>query len=356
MKKREFIKGLLCAGGSCLLCGWKTEAASGTRAAAKNYVDEREASHYSPTPRGVKCLICPNECNLKDGELSVCRNRIARGGKLFTMAYGNPCAIHIDPVEKKPLLHFHPESLAFSIATAGCNFACLNCQNWEISQSSPTETRNEKAGPEAVVAAAARERCLSIAYTYSEPVTFFEYMRDTAILARARGVKNIMVSNGYINPRPLLELCKVMDAANIDLKSFDPDVHLKLTGGKIEPVLATLKTMKEQGVWLEITNLVVPTYNDDLKDIAGMAKWIVKSLGEKTPLHLARFVPEYKLKNLPPTPVQTLTDARKAALDAGLQYVYCSNVAPHEGNNTFCPKCGKVLVQRVGFKILSNEI
>ncbi len=235
---------------------------------------------------------------MKEGELSDCHNRIARGEKLYTLAYGNPCAVHVDPVEKKPLLHFHPSSLAFSIATAGCNFACLNCQNWEISQVSPRETRNQSASPEAVVASAVREGCLSIAYTYSEPVTFFEYMRDTATLARAKGIKNIMVSNGYINRAPLLELCRVIDAANIDLKSFDPGVHLKLTAGKIEPVLETLKTMKAQGVWLEITNLVVPGWTDDFKMIGDMCDWLMKEGFAGVPLHFSRFQPLHKLTRL----------------------------------------------------------
>ena len=358
MKKREFLKSILYAGGYCCFCGWKTAGAAGgpVRAAPKNFVDEREASHYSPTPRGVKCLICPNECTLKDGELSDCHNRIARGGKLYTMAYSNPCAVHVDPVEKKPLLHFHPESLAFSIATAGCNFACLNCQNWEISQVSPTDTRNESAPPEAVVAAAVRERCLSIAYTYSEPVTFFEYMRDTATLARGRGIKNIMVSNGYINPQPLLELCKVIDAANIDLKSFNPDIHLKLTGGKIEPVLATLKTMKERGVWLEVTNLVVPGWTDDFGMISNMCDWLAKEGFADVPLHFSRFQPLHKLTRLSPTPVATLTKAREIAVRAGLKYVYIGNVPGIGGEDTYCPSCKTLVVKRMGYSIQENKL
>jgi len=359
MKKREFLKGVLAAGGSCLFCRWNPAAAAelGKVAAGdKNPVSEREASHYSETPRGVKCLICPNECTLKDGELSQCHNRIAKGGKLQTMAYGNPCAVHVDPVEKKPLLHFYPGSLAFSIATAGCNFACLYCQNWEISQVSPTETQNDAADPEAVVSAAARESCRSIAYTYSEPVTFFEYMRDTATLARKSGLKNIMVSNGYINPKPLLELCPVIDAANIDLKCFDPDIHLKLTGGKIEPVLETLKTMKQQGVWLEITNLVVPSWTDDFDLIATMSAWLAKEGFTDVPLHFSRFQPLYKLTRLSPTPVATLTKAKEIAVKAGMKYVYIGNVPGIGGQDTYCPSCQTLLVKRLGFSIEENHL
>jgi len=355
MNKRDFLKGLLAAGGGCLAAwGGRAFAGEGDGTRTVPVADEKEASHYTPTPRGVKCLICPNECTLKEGELSDCHNRIARGKKLYTLAYGNPCAVHVDPVEKKPLLHFHPSSLAFSLATAGCNFACLNCQNWEISQVSPRETRNQSASPEAVAASAAREGCLSIAYTYSEPVTFFEYMRDTATLARAKGIKNIMVSNGYINKGPLLELCRVIDAANIDLKSFDPGVHLKLTAGKIEPVLETLKTMKAEGVWLEITNLVVPGWTDDFKMIGEMCDWLMKEGFAGVPLHFSRFQPLHKLTRLPPTPVPTLVRAKEIAVKAGLKFVYIGNVPGLGGEDTSCPGCKTLLIKRMGFAVRDN--
>ncbi|MFO7617577.1 MAG: AmmeMemoRadiSam system radical SAM enzyme [Bacteroidales bacterium] len=317
---------------------------------------EREASNYSVTPRGVKCLICPNECTLKDGELSDCRNRIARNGILYTMAYGNPCAVHIDPVEKKPLLHFHPSSMTFSIATAGCNFACLNCQNWEISQASPTQTRNQSASPEAVVASALRNECESVAYTYTEPITFYEYMLDTARIARAQGLKNIMVSNGYINRKPLLELCKVLDAANIDLKTFDADVHLKLTGGKLEPILDTLRTLRDEGVWLEITNLIIPSWTDNLDQLARMCDWLAKEGFTDYPLHFSRFHPQHKLTRLPATPLQALTRAKEIAVKAGLNYVYIGNVPGIGGEDTYCPSCKTLLIKRVGFAIQANQL
>lgn len=317
---------------------------------------EREASHYIVTPRGVKCLICPNECTLKEGELSDCHNRIARDGKLYTMAYGNPCAVHIDPVEKKPLLHFYPASLSFSLATAGCNFACLNCQNWEISQVSPTETRNYMASPEHVVNQAISENCKSIAYTYSEPITFFEYMRDTATIAKSKGVKNIMVSNGYINEEPLLELCKVIDAANIDLKTFDPETHLKLTAGNLKPILETLKTFRDQGVWVEITSLIIPGWTDNFDHITRMCDWLAKEGFTGNPLHFSRFHPQHKLTRLPPTPLQTLTKAKEIAIKAGLNYVYIGNVPGIGGEDTYCHACKVLLVKRNGFEIEQNLI
>ena len=219
---------------------------------------ERLAMYQEESPRGVVCRICPNECTLKEGELSDCRNRVVRKSKLYTMAFGNPCAANIDPVEKKPLYHFLPGSAAFSIATAGCNFACLNCQNWTISQTSPDKTRNFDMPPGDVVTNARSGNCRSIAYTYSEPVTFYEYVYETSRLARAAGIKNIMVSNGYINREPLKELCRYIDGANIDLKSFSDNTYLKLNGGKLQPVLDSLKVYRDEGVWLEITNLIIP--------------------------------------------------------------------------------------------------
>jgi len=316
----------------------------------------REARYYQSTPRGVKCLICPNECTLKEGELSDCRNRIAKDGKLYTMAYGNPCAMHVDPVEKKPLLHFLPGTFTFSLATAGCNFACLNCQNWEISQKSPTETKNFEAPPDALVATAKAQSCESISYTYSEPVTFFEYMYDTARAAKKQGLRNILVSNGYINPEPLRDLCQYTDAANIDLKTFDPDVYLKLTGGKLEPVVETLKILRDQGVWLEITNLVIPNWTDNLETIQRMCQWLADEGFAAYPLHFSRFHPQHKLTRLPATPLQTLTSARQIAQKAGLQYVYIGNVPGTGGEDTWCPECKKLVVRRNGYMITENHL
>ena len=357
MNKRNFIKNAAAAGVSAYFCN--LDAFGITTINNMNKQDnlkpgELEARHWLDTPRGIKCLICPNECTLKEGELSVCHNRIARDGKLFTMAYGNPCAVNTDPVEKKPLLHFFPGSLSFSIATAGCNFACLNCQNWEISQTSPTKTRNFDAKPEKVVSQAVLEKCKSIAYTYSEPTTFFEYMIDTATIARHRGIKNVMVSNGYINPEPLVELCKVIDAANIDLKTFDPIIHLKLTAGKLDPVLTSLKTFKDQGVWLEITNLLIPDWTDNFDQITRMCDWLAKEGFSDYPLHFSRFHPQHKLTRLPATPLHALTRAKDIALKSGLKFVYIGNVPGIGGEDTYCPNCKILLVKRKGYEIEQN--
>lgn len=352
LTKREFLRmSALCACGMMApIPGW------GMADRKQPGKFSREAIWYTTTPRGVLCGICPNTCTLKPGEVSTCHNRINIGNKLYSIAYGNPCAVHVDPIEKKPLLHFLPQSRTFSIATAGCNFACLNCQNWQISQTSPYKTTNIELMPDAVVANCLKNDCTSIAYTYSEPISFYEYMFDTARIARNAGLKNVMVSNGYINPEPLNALIPYLDAANIDLKVFDQDLYLKLTGGKMQPVLDTLVTLQKSKVWLEITNLVVPSWSDDLAMIGRMCRWLADHGFREVPLHFSRFTPLHKLTQLPVTPLNTLLKAREAAMKEGLKYVYIGNVPGKGFEDTICPACGKAVVERRGFSILTNHI
>lgn len=302
------------------------------------------------------CGICPNRCILSVGDRSICRSKVNLDGKLYSLAYGNPCSVNVDPVEKKPLFHFMPKTSVFSIAAAGCNLRCLNCQNWEISQVRPEDVRTSELFPLDVVRAAKKYQAHSIAYTYSEPTTFFEYMIDTARLARQQGLYNLWISNGYINKKPLLELCSVLDAANVNLKSFHDDIYRKLNGGRLQPVLNTFRTMHEQGLHFEITNLVVPGYTDDAAMVQKMCVWIVENLGPDHPLHFIRFFPRYKLDRLPPTPVATLTEYREIAQKEGVRYVYVGNVPDHEGNNTYCHNCGKLLVERKGYYIPTYNI
>jgi len=297
----------------------------------------------------VMCGICPHRCLLSPGDRSVCRSKINVDGILYSLTYGNPCSVNVDPIEKKPLFHFKPRSKAFSIATTGCNFRCLNCQNWEISQAKPHEVRHYELFPADAVKTAQRAECLSIAYTYSEAVTFFEYMIDTARLAKDNGISNLWISNGYINPKPLLELCKVLDAANVNLKSFSNAIYRKLNGGRLQPVLDTFKTLHEQGVHFEMTNLVVPGYVDDDKMVKQMCQWILKNLGPDYPLHFLRFFPKYKLDRLPATPLSTLVRFRKLAMAEGIHYVYVGNAAYPEGSNTYCHNCKKLLIERTGY-------
>ena len=353
MKKREFIKNCVLAAGGMSFCPAIINGSSLGQVKRNNY---RIASYQEESAKGIMCRICPNECVLKEGELSDCKNRIVKDGKLYTMAYGNPCAVNLDPVEKKPLYHFIPSTITFSIATAGCNLACLNCQNWTISQTSPDKTRNSDLMPVSVVANAHKYECKSISYTYSEPITFYEYVFDSATLAKQSGLRNILVSNGYINTEPLIQLSNVIDAANIDLKSFNDKTYLKLTGAKLEPVLETLKTLKQQGVWLEITNLVVPEWTDNIDEIREMCKWLYANGFSNTPLHFSRFTPMYKLEQLPPTPVNTLNKAWEIAREEGINHVYIGNVPGTHASDTYCDKCGKKVIERKGFTITRRQV
>jgi pyruvate formate lyase activating enzyme len=354
---------MLCTGGVALTLGGLHEVVRaaerlGMRAGKTEdlWKWSKEATFYRETNGGLECLKCPNGCVLATGDMGICRNRINHQGKMYTIAYGNPCAVHIDPIEKKPFFHFLPTTHAFSIAAAGCNFACLNCQNWEISQFSPKETQNLDLMPDRVVAECLRSGSESIAYTYSEPTTFFEYAYDTATLARKSKIRNVWKSNGYINEQPLRRLCKVMDAANIDLKSFDDSIYTKLSSGHLAPVLRTLKVFKEEGVWLEITNLVIPTWTDNLDMIKRMSEWLVENGLEECPLHFSRFNPLYKLTHLPLTPVSTVEKARDIALKAGVQYVYIGNVPGHSAENTYCHKCNTMIIERRGYQILRKDL
>jgi pyruvate formate lyase activating enzyme len=316
----------------------------------------RESPYAVATSKGVGCRICPHNCFLAEGEEGICRTHMVLDGKLCTTAYGNPCAAHADPVEKKPLFHFLPGTTAFSIATAGCNFTCDNCQNAGISQILPEPTQNETMSPEMVVEKAILHGCRSVAYTYSEPVAFYEYMFDTARYARSKGVKNLMISNGYINETPLRDLCKYLDGANIDLKSFDDTLYRDHCGGRLKPVLKTLTILKEEGIWLEITNLIIPGVTDDLKMIKEMCEWLVLNGFADNPLHFSRFHPMHRLTGIPRTPLETLEKARNIALEAGLRYVYIGNVPETPAENTYCPSCKKVLIERRGFAILANNL
>ncbi len=316
----------------------------------------KESPYSVTTPKGVKCQICPNNCILREGTESICRTHGVYDGKLYTTAYGNPCSVHVDPIEKKPLFHYLPSSASFSIATAGCNLACLNCQNWEISQQSPAMTQNVEMFPAKVVDEAILHKCKSIAYTYSEPIAFYEYMSDTAKIARSRGIKNLMISNGFINEKPLRDLAKYIDAANINLKSFSEETYARLNGGSLQPILNTLKILKEEGVWLEITNLVIPGWTDGLGMIKEMCDWLAMNGFKETPLHFSRFFPLHKLTSLPYTPEATLVRAREIALKSGLNYVYIGNVPATPAENTYCPECKKVVIERKGFTILSNNL
>lgn len=339
-----------------------------------------EARHYLKLGRNVQCKMCPNQCLLEPEDRSHCRTRVNKDGTLYTLAYGDPCAMHVDPIEKKPLFHFLPGATAFSLATAGCVYRCLNCQNWDISQAKPEETKDpggepqrlDPAAPETlrrvdperlslfpddVVALAEHFRIPTIAYTYSEPIAWYEYMFDTARRAKAKNLKNLWITCGSINEEPLVELCRVIDAANVNLKGFDPEIYQRLNSGRPEPILNTLKTLKREGVWFEVTNLVVPTYTDDPAMIRRMCEWLAANLGPDHPLHFSRFHPDHKLTHLPPTPVEILLEARDLARACGLRYVYLGNVREVEdAETTFCPGCRKAVIERAGFDVRGTRL
>ena len=369
INRRKFIK--QCVMGSCgLALGAYTihdffiEKDRGGRLRIGFYNDapselwkwSREADWYEASGRMIRCTLCPHDCILGENDRGFCRVRVVKEKKLHTIAYGNPCAVHIDPIEKKPLFHFLPGSIIFSIATAGCNLRCINCQNWEISQSKPEETINRDLLPESMVNTVSDWNIPSIAYTYSEPIIFYEYVKDTAKMAKEVGIRNILVTAGYISEKPLRELCQVIDAANVDLKAFNDRFYKKITKSKLSPVLRCLEVMREEGVWLEVTRLIVPSYSDKMEDIQAMCDWLVRTLGPETPLHFSRFHPSYKLRSLPQTPTHVLDQARKLALDAGLHYVYVGNVPGYSGQETVCPRCGRRVIERRGYRILSNQL
>lgn len=304
----------------------------------------------------VTCLLCPHHCLVRKGMSGLCRTRTNREGVLYTVAYGNPCSVAVDPVEKKPVYHFLPGTDILSIATAGCNFHCLNCQNRTISQVSPSSAEHYEMSPGQVVGTALRYGIPSIAFTYTEPTVFYEYMYDIAVLAHANGLKTVMVSNGYIDPEPLADLLPYLDAANIDLKTFDESLYRRVAGGKLQPVLDTLLALRQAGVWTEITHLVIPDMTDDASYFVSMCRWLINNGFETAPLHISRFFPCFKLQDLPPTPVEHLTRARQTAMKIGLHFVYTGNVPGDPDGNTHCPACGRVVVERSHYAVTAKNL
>ena len=314
----------------------------------------REAMYWERTGDGtVRCRLCPLNCIINEGQRGSCRVRKNIGGKLYTLNYGLVSSIASDPVEKKPLFHFWPGSCALSIGTVGCNMHCRHCQNWEISQADEKFPYLQKAAPESIVAIAKRYGCESIAYTYNEPTIWYEFVLDTAKLARNEGINNILVTNGYINEEPFRELAPYVDAMNIDIKAFDDKFYMKIAGVPGgEPSRKTAEIAKKEfGIHVELTYLIIPTLNDREEEFREFARWVVEELGDDTPVHFSRFFPHYRLTNLPPTPLETVERAYRIAREEGLKFVYIGNAPGHQGENTYCPKCGKPLIVRWGFEI-----
>ncbi|MDZ8118577.1 AmmeMemoRadiSam system radical SAM enzyme [Pontiella agarivorans] len=302
----------------------------------------------------TKCTICPKGCELAPGETGDCRVRKNIKGRIECITYGHPCAIQIDPIEKKPLYHVLPGSSVLSIGTAGCNLHCKQCQNASISQS--VYISPENISPLKIAEQAIAHKTPAIAYTYTEPLVSYEFTLDCCIAAHDRNIKNLLVTAAFINPEPLRKISAFIDAANVDLKSFSDDFYRKICGARLHPILKAMKIMKECGVFLEITNLLIPTLNDSEEETKLLSEWIVHNLGAYTPLHLSRFFPQNQLQHLPPTPSETILRARDIAIQAGLKFVYVGNMQDGAGESTWCPECGTCLIKRKGFQISAVRI
>ena len=300
----------------------------------------------------IQCDLCPRLCHLKDGQRGLCFVRARQGEQMVSTTYGRSSGFCVDPIEKKPLNHFLPGTPVFSFGTAGCNLACKFCQNWDISKSREIDTLAASASPQAIATTAGRLGCRSVAYTYNDPVIFFEYALDTAAACHEQGLKSVAVTAGYICDEPRREFFAHMDAANVDLKAFTEDFYHKLTGGHLQPVLDTLEYIRnETDCWLEVTTLLIPGHNDSDAELHRLASWFLEKLGPEVPLHFSAFHPDYKMTDVPATPAATLQRARRIAMDAGLHYVYVGNVHDTAGDSTYCPGCGKRVIERDWYQL-----
>ena len=316
----------------------------------------KEAVLYKTLEGGnIQCFLCAHRCFIKIGQLGKCKVRLNQGGNLFTLNYGKLIAKHVDPIEKKPLFHFFPGSVSYSIASPGCNFTCAWCQNWEISQYMQfyAEINVQITDPDRIVAEAEKYQCKSISYTYTEPTVFFEYTYDVSLLAKHKEIKNIYVTNGYMSAEMINLYAPLLDAANVDIKGFSEKVYQKYIGGHLLPVLEACKKLKQKGIWLEITTLVIPNLNDNIQEIKSLAAFIYDELGSDTPWHISRYYPNYQIENIEPTPMATLKKLYEIGKTAGLEYVYLGNVG--SGADTICPICNTIIIKRWGNKVIENR-
>ena len=357
VSRRDFIR-MAAAGVGTAACPAIAAAAGGAgdSESAPRLSDHEALAYEKLEEKKVLCTLCPRKCSVADMERGYCGVRENQGGVYKTLVYARACSAHIDPIEKKPLFHFLPGTTAFSIATAGCNVECKFCQNWQISQFRPEQVESVYLPPEKVAALARHYGCSSIAYTYSEPVIFYEYMLDCAREGNGRDVHSVMISNGYIMREPMVELCKHLSAVKVDLKAFTEEFYKKYVSGRLKPVLETLELLVALGMYTEIVMLLLPGLNDSTGEIRQMCKWVRSSLGPDVPVHFSRFHPNYKMKNLSATPVSTLERARHVAVDEGIHYAYIGNVPGHEYESTFCHGCGKKLIVRYAYKIIENHV
>lgn len=348
MNRREFLiqTATITAAG---FCGW-----GNLLLASEGHY---HAQFYTSLPEnGVQCELCPHRCMLKPSQSGICKVRRNEKGKLYSLNYGQVCAYNSDPIEKKPFYHFYPGHQALSLAAAGCNLSCTYCQNWEISQYPAAEVDSRSLTSRDIVDEARKNQVQIVAFTYSEPTVFYEYMIEIARVCTQFQLKTAMISAGFIQPRPLEELCRHLSAIKIDLKSMSETFYRQVCGARLKDVLASLTIIKKSSTWLEIVYLVVPTLNDSLKELTDTARWIKNNLGSDVPLHFSRFYPNYKLQNFPPTPIKTLEQACEAAVAEGLQFVYAGNIPGHKRENTYCPACKSCLIKRYSYTVLENRL
>lgn len=362
ISRREFLREMMVQGASVASAALLYDAirrALPREALAKGrLLPPIEAEYYSKEQGGaVTCGLCPRRETLAEGESGFCKSRKNIGGKLMTYASGQPCVINVDPVGKNPLGHVLPESSVFCIAHAGCNMFCKYCQNWPFSQKSPMETDNLEFREADAFQLAEAKKIPALTFTYTEGSSHIEFNKRLAHSAHRQGFRAFLCTNGYVRKEPLVDFLEAIDAVTVTIKGFTNAFYKEYTGVRdFKPVLDACKTIKEAGKWIEIATLLVPGVNDGEKEVRDIAAWIAESLGSDTPWHLERFAPQFQLANLPTTPVKTLERAREIGAQKGLKYVYLSNLAPHEGNHTYCPKCRQPVIKRLGFKLLSNSL
>jgi pyruvate formate lyase activating enzyme len=348
-----------CAGAAAALLPRPADAAPPAVGAAVPADDlpAREASWYRKLPEGrVECQLCPRGCQVADAERGACGVRENRGGTYTTLVYGAASAVHVDPIEKKPFFHVLPGAQALSFATAGCNVECKFCQNWEISQFRPEQVASVWLPPEALAAIARKKGVPLLAATYSEPVVFWEYVRDAAAACRAAAVRPVVVSNGFIQEQPLKDVLPLLAAIKVDLKAFSERFYREVVRGELKPVLKSLEVIRASGAWFEIVVLLISGLNDSEAEVRALVRWVKANLGGEVPLHFTRFHPTYRLTNLPPTPLATLERSWQIAKAEGLAFAYLGNVPGHPGESTFCPACGTRLIHRIGFEVLENKL
>lgn len=363
MNRRDFARLCFLASSGCVLA---QDSLKGTKKAIdldtlrfkkEDNFPPREARFWDKLAGlKIQCKLCPQSCTVADQERGTCGVRENRGGTYFTLVHSRVCAMHVDPIEKKPLFHYLPGTSAFSIATPGCNMECKYCQNWQISQFRPEQVECVPLSPETVATLAKKNEAPTVAFTYSEPVIYYEYMADVATAARRVGIGSVMISNGFIQVEPLRQLIPKLSAIKIDFKGFSESFYADICRGRLKPVLEALTVIAQSRIWFELVMLVVPTLNDSVTENSAMFKWIRQNLGDQVPVHLTRFHPMYKLPNLPSTPVATLERLYREAKNAGLKFVYLGNVNGHPAESTYCPSCSATLIRRVGFEVVENTM